>query len=266
MPFPVHVGLCNSLPSKIKDAVWSRSFCLILNSYVKEKVPWYGTRFFKTLVMIVVIIIAIVSFQHYLIGLAAAGGAAVEAGAVVGSMAVMMAELAFTLEAFAIGLLVSAAATLVSHMLGPQGSFIAVIVMIAVAVLSKNFSALASTLETIQVTAADLIQFSIAILKETGNVLADMVLDVVDEMDTFRLYAEDKMSDLDKAMQLLDSRTVLDPMELIHNSKPLLGETASAFRLRINAGMHNPGTQIFDMVHNVCHVLTQPSTFMPNFT
>lgn len=218
-----------------KETLYLHSLHFVFNSRDKQKIKWYETSLFQFVLQAVTIVLTVVSMGNAAPAVAAAFAAGgLTAAAVVVVTAVVKA------------LAIQQGLKLVAEEAGAEAAFaVAIVAMIYGSY--KGFQA--GSLKNAP-WASELVQASTGLAKAGAGVIQDQLEEVYQEMEVLSDRAEEAYGKLEEANSLLDSTSLLDPLEYIGLQPVILpGETPQNFYQRtIHSG--NIGVMAIDAIHH----------------
>ena len=243
---PVHYGLLLTLPKKHQDLILSKTYRIILNSYIKKKIPWYAQGWFQIIKMIIAVALAYFSGGKSMMMLAAEIAAE-------GVMYVLLMVMGY----FAFMMALQVVFNYLAHIIGAEAMAIFSVVIIAASVvISQYFPEFATgNAVTNKMTNAE-------IMLKLGNTAASATQHEIKE--SFKQLGEeyeDFTAEKERKLQLLeDAEEMLKPKHLI-NYQDILQESRASFLIypeifyerMVHYG--NIGTLVYDSVSNYHKVM-----------
>jgi hypothetical protein len=236
---PLHYGVANKLPLMKRNLLFKDSLRLVFNSYTVTKVKWYQTGIFKIFTYIVAIVIIVWSWgtlsPHVMTALA------------VLEASVIMFIVTYLLPGLLISMVLKYAFQLIADKIGAELMAIIAVVVAVYAISQGNVGGI--NYFTGMTTPQMCLQASSAMLSASNAQIKMDIADVSEEMSMFASDSEIKWDALDTAIDLLDTRSTLNPLALLAAPprKILLDESPSDFYERtIHTG--NIGVVALDMV------------------
>lgn len=209
-----------------REKLLVRSLHFVFNSRVTQKVRWYQTGIFKSLLVVGAIVIAFYSGQFQAIQLAIAAGS---------TYAVVMAVLTVVVKALAFDI----AFKYTVRTLGEEVAMTLALLALAVGV-TRGIQGGSLTHTP---WAAELVQVSNGLSKAAGASYQQRILDLQSDYTALLDEQQTRWEELEEVNNLLRNDTVLNPMTFVY------GETPNNFYQRtIHSG--NIGTLVIDSVHH----------------
>jgi hypothetical protein len=179
-----------------REKLYSRSLHFVFNSRTVTKVKWYQQSWFSAVLLIVAVVMTIIYPPSYLVAAGLSGTALVIAAIVINLVVSLVLKEVFKLFVKAFGQDVAT--------------------LIAIAALVYGGYQLATNGVAGAPTASNMLTLSSGL---NQAVLADKFNDLLDDSKQFQLYAEEQQSLIEKANELLENSTILDPF-VIFGEKP----------------------------------------------
>jgi hypothetical protein len=245
---PLDYAICKQMPILAREQLYFRSLHFVFNSRVTQKVKWYQTGVFKTLLTIVAIVITIMSLgtQYQTLVLAAS----------IGVTAFVWAAITIIIELIVAGWVMSAVAAELAQILGPEfAAFIAI-----VATVYGGFKAYQAGGVIAGSTAANMLKAGSALTQGTQKELGRLFAEYQNDVRDFGLLADQKNEELQAARDLLGTPLRIDPFAFIGQTPlSVFGESPSSyFNRTIHAG--NIGIRSIEIIRNFVGVsLTLPT-------
>lgn len=198
--FPLNVNIANQMGVWHRSLMFNDASLMVINTYEVTKVKWYERGWFKIVLYIVAIVVAIWTAQYWLIGLVTAA----EAG--------VMAVILYLLEAVLVSMAINFAADWLVEEFGAKLGIFAAILMIAVSVFTPGSSF--SILGTVMATSQMLMQVSTALISAANEWILEEADKVRNEYADLYGELKDRYEELETAEQdMLGSRSdILDPL------------------------------------------------------
>lgn len=249
---PIHYGVASRLPVLLKNQLYTQAVVMVVNSVVHQKVRWYERNFFKMIVMVVAIVIAVWSGQVWVAKL----GKAVAAGTA--------AVMGFLLKTILISVVITVGFEFVAKQIGPELAAIIGLVVAAATIIynpAGSFQMMGQAIPTSQAVLA----CSNALIAGAQKQIQHEIDDVTREMEDFTADAEAKMKKLEAAQELLEVEELL-PFDLLEAQtqkfiQPPTDSPSQFYDLTIHTG--NIGALVLEMIpnyHDIALKLPEPDT------
>lgn len=240
---PIDRRIAEKFPMDDREQLYLRSLHFVFNSRQEEKVKWYETGFFQ---FVITAVAAMVTFYTGAPAIAAAFAAG-------GMMAVAFA----VATAIVKSLVIQEGFKLLVEEAGGEAAMLAAI---AAAIYGGYKAFEAGSIEGAP-WASELLQASSGLTKATQSVMQDLMLGLQDEAEDFALYKSEMQAELDRATELLDANSLLDPMGFIAQEPAFIpGEDPENFYHRtIHSG--NIGTVGIEAIHRHAEIGLRLPTF-----
>ncbi len=235
---PLHYGIAHQLPLKKRNLLFKDSLRLVFQSVELVKAKWYQAPWFTAFTTIVSI--GIFVYSGPIMGDFLAGALA---AATNGALALIQ----FLLPGIAITMGMRYAFKLLADVIGAELLSIIAVVVAVYAISQGNVGGI--NYFTGMTTSQMCMNASSAMLSASNAVIKQDLIDVQEEMSMFASESEIKWNALETAIDLLDSRSTLNPLALLATParKTFLNESPSDFYDRtIHHG--NVGVVALDMV------------------
>jgi uncharacterized membrane protein len=251
---PLDYEICQTMRFDMKEELYYRSLHFVFNAKTVTRTKWYQTGVLTVVIAIVAIAIMVFTagagtpLSLAMADVAVATGAAATAAAI-GTVALIVATNLIT--SYLIGMVLQKGFEVVIKELGLEGTFIASIVAVVVAVYQMATGGdwskamfVASNLQAAEASAAH-----------------DVLMDYKAESQEFNLLAEEKFKELEEVNDLLNQYPLLDPRSFIRQEPMnIAGETPDALYNRtVHSG--NIGIVQYDYIESYVDINTQLPTF-----
>ena len=229
------------------EQLYYRAAHIVFNSHVVQKIKWYERGIFKVILLVVAIVLTISgNWTAWKAAVAAVSGAAAVTLVI---LKIILVEVFKTLVWKFIYREVASA-------IGEENAF-----WIAfAAVVTGTVQAMRGGGTIAGATAENLLKFGIGLSSGAQDSLKEMFADLESDIADFEAYAEEKMDELEEAMELLSAGVTLDPLTFVRR-QPLFvpGETPDAFYNRtVHSG--NIGAKSLNLIENYVEIsLTLPT-------
>ena len=197
---PVQYDLASTFKLPARNALYSDSAILIINSYDKIKLKWYKTGWFKVVMIIIAFIIAAYTGQAWLVELADA--------IAVGVMAVVM----FLLESIIVAVAIDMGMNWVVTEYGEKIGIIGAVVLTLVAMILSKGSSGASSSQFTLATPQLMLQGASALISSVNEFLIAAGEAIRNEYLEFEAKMEDRWEDLKTSTELLEFKADLNPL------------------------------------------------------
>lgn len=216
---PLDMEITKKYDAAFKEKLYARSMHFVFCSLVIQKIKWYQTGFFKALIIVVGIVIAVFT---------GGAGSALSAAMAAGTTAAWTAFALIVLENIIIGLTVSYGLKLVVRALGVKAAAILAVVAVIVAV-SNGLIVDTMSLDGVP-WAKDLLNISTGLMREIGTEFGRMIQELGKAWTAFEEEMKGLFNELKK---------VNDEMLEVHHFSPFIifGEKPDDFYNRtVHAG------------------------------
>ena len=261
---PIQYQFSRTVFTNMQDmnSFYADTMLLIINSYEVTKIKWYQKGFFKILVMVVMIVIAVWAGQVYL----AKVGAAYAAGGVVAALTLIG-------KGVLLSLAISYAVRFVVKNFGEQlGIFGAMLAMAAAVIASKGFGLLGTASEFMMTTCNYMLQISSALISSANEFLLEAGAKIQENYAAFTEKLAGLWEELEETLDLLEWKADIDPLIFTKPERFLIlpNETPTVFFKRClelpdNSlyAVHDEIPNFFDMRlrHNLFPSFSQNSLF-----
>jgi len=203
---PLDRSITETYSTVVREQLYSRSLHFVFNSVQIQKIKWYQQSFFKAIIIIAAIVIAVVTMTP---GTESAiysliYGTAIEAGAAAITL----------LTALVPGLLVSFGLELLVKAIGTDAAFLLALVAAAAATgLMIN----AGSIKGVPF-AQELLQLSSGLAKGAGQSLQTAYKEIANQFQTFKEFAETANEEIEQAKKLLENDNYLSPFVIFGES------------------------------------------------
>ena len=236
---PLQFNLAQDMKLPQRNALYADASLMVLNSYVKVKVKWYASSWFKAIIIIVAVVITIYTWgstAKFWAALVAAVGSKVVA-------ALIIAALFFTIQV--------TFKWIVKEIGSELGIIGAIILTIVAVVLSRGTSTI-TLLEFTMSTAQLMLQSAMALISATNDFLIEEGEAILNEYIDFSKKIEDRWEELKTAQELLEWKSDLDPLMFGRPAryKIVPSESPDAFYQRCLGLAGNTGFVIHDEIPN----------------
>lgn len=240
---PLDRSITEGYGPREREELYARSLHLVFNSLVIVKVKWYQQAWFSAVLQIIAVVLLIVS-----VGSSSAVSAALAASASAATIALIVAiEIVVTL---AVSYVVGQVLRLFVKAVGVD---LALIVAIVAAATGAYQVFEAGGLQAAGIMAKDLLSAASGLVKAVTSEYGAMAQDLLGEMRAFQDSSAKQLELLEKAQDLLEHPTLLQPIVIF-------GESPQDFFNRtVHAG--NVGTIAFDALHNFADIGLMLPTF-----
>lgn len=236
---PLDYSLCKSMKALDREELYFRSLHFVANSRVTVKVKWYESGWFKTILLVVAVVVTI------MVGIEAFS--TVYASFQAGGALVALVELLFiSIEILAITAALKMTFSLIVNAIGVEA---AIYLAVAFAVYGGYRSFQAGGLGQ-DVWAERLLQASNGLTDAAGGVLKELFADYQLELQEFQSMKEEALEELQKAQDLLGTQGLLDPLSFT-GLQPMVihGETPDNYYNRtVHSG--NVGVLSYEIIEN----------------
>jgi len=228
------------------NSFFADTLLLIINSVEHVKVKWYQKGFFKIIMVIIAVVIAIWTGQAWLVSMAAAYGAG-------GIMAVLVLLAKSIMISLAISYSVQFVVKNYGEKLGILG---AIVLTIASMVASKGFGLVGTVSEGMMTAVQMMLQTSTALVSSANEFLIEKGKQIQEEFFSFKDTMSGLWDELEKTMDLLESKVDVDPLLFTKPEKFRIipGESPTVFFQRCLGladnslfGVHDEIPNFFDM-------------------
>ena len=204
---PLDRSITETYSTPVKEALYSRSLHFVFNSVQIQKIRWYQSSFFRALVIIAAIVVAVVTMtpgtEQAIYALIY--GTAAQAGAAAVTLLVSLLP----------GVLVGLGLQLLAQAIGPEAALLLAIVT-AVAATTLMFSA--GSVKGVPF-ASELLQLSSGLASGAGKALQTAYKDIQAQFESFKVFAEQANEEIEQAKKLLETDSYLSPF-IIFGEKP----------------------------------------------
>lgn len=201
---PIQYQFSRTVFANMQDmnSFYADTMLLIVNSYKVTRVKWYQKGFFRILVMVVMIVIAVWTGQAYLAKI----GAAYAAGGVVAALTLIG-------KGVLLSLAISYAVRFVVKNFGEQlGIFGAMLAMTAAVIASKGFGLLGTASEFMMTTCNYMLQISSALISSANEFLLEAGAKIQENYAAFTEKMDGLWEELDEIKDLLQWKADIDPL------------------------------------------------------
>lgn len=252
---PLHAGVVQDLPAVVRNELYFDAMQMVFYSYEVTKVKWYQRNFFKNLLKIVAIAVAIISLgtmanEAFILYNAALAGGATALAALNTAAQVIILDLLK-------GMVVSHAFKLIVSQVDPEIALILSAALVTVGI-SKGIQAG----DLLKNSSADiLLKLATGINQGIQLHLADAMQELNREVDTFSKDADEKMDALEEINKEFTLTGIIDPMEFIM-SEPIINFNESPdsyFYRTVHSG--NVGAMAYEAItkyHDLMLELPKP--------
>lgn len=243
---PLDRSMMGSFTLPEKEILYSRSIHYVMSSYVETQLKWYQTGVFKTIMIIVAIVLTIYG------GAGTAIANAFSAGSV---GAVAMALLTLLVKAVVTSIVIKKAFTMVAEAVGVEVALILAVVL-AVVGLGTQFTTQSAQG---QLWAERMLQASTNLMSATDGYAQELLAEYSSEFQQFTLLKSEQQQSLEEGQALLGMQNLIDPFAFIGKvPMNVVGEAPDTFYQRtIHTG--NIGTIGIDAISSFVDIsLTLP--------
>jgi hypothetical protein len=242
---PLDHSITKLLPILKREILYSRSLHFVMNTRITTKEKWYQSGVFK---IVMIIIAAVVTFFF------PPGGAALWAGIIGAGIVIHM--ITALVVSLIINMVVGAAITMVTKVLGAEVAMVLAIALIAYG----GYQGVSQGLSFTQTMATNVVTLGTNLVKASVSEYFRAEGDVLNKQTgEFELMVTSKNKELDEAKKLLDSGIDINPYEFV-GSMPMVvwGESPKDLYMRtVESG--NIGMATIEMVGSYVDVaLTLP--------
>ncbi len=203
---PVDISIAKSYTIPERELLYSRALHYVFNSRIVTKLKWYQTGVFRTLLIVVAIVITVMSYGSSWQTI----GAALAAGTI--SISVVLLAMIQQLIKY---LLVQLVLKLFVKALGIKFAFIIAIV----AAVTGSYQAIEAGSIQGAPWAKELLSISTGLTKAIGNDLQEDYQNLLGQQSDFQKYIKEQTKLLDSTKELLDHHEWLAPL-VIFGEKP----------------------------------------------
>jgi hypothetical protein len=252
---PIHYYAAKRLPVLKRNTMYKDSLILVMNSYVETKLKWYQTGIFKFVMIIIAVAIIIVSMGTQT-GPVTTALAALLAGEL--TTAIALAALMAIIDSIIIGLIFKYTFEFVAKQLGAEWAMIMATVL-AVVGFAYHFDMLGmngKNFFTGMTTSQMMLAASSSLLNGANDLIRSALEAIQVEMAAFGDYVDLKMDELDKALELLDTRSSIDPLTML-NYTHTIGLPNESPTMFYNRTIHqgNIGVLVLDVIENYTNLM-----------
>lgn len=184
-----------------RDSFYADTLMLLINSYEKVKIKWYQKGFFKFLMIIISVTIAIWTGQAWLVKLSAAA----EAGIVATLVFLRLSVWFFLALSYAVKFVVKN----FGEKLGIFGSLLLAIAAVAV---SKGFGTMGTVSEYAMTSAQYMLQISSSLVSSANEFLLEKATQIYEEFADFSEKMSGLWEELEEMLDLLEQKADVDPL------------------------------------------------------
>lgn len=254
---PMHYGVSQRVPLFERTKLYEESFQLVINSYVVTELEWYETTEFQIFVIVVAVILTFWSAGSSILSakaaLASAGGVATVG---VGS-AIMIVLWSLVVNLVIPAILMDIIMEALVNLIGGELAIILSIVAAVVAIAVGDASSIRFLKYNIP-TAQACLTASKSLLEATTEYYSEAIGEIQQELVQFQGESEKQQAELDKITELLDTRSLFDPLTLVQETRfsTVPDESPSSFYDRT---IHNKniGVVTLDVIGNYHEMLLQ---------
>ncbi|QPG06978.1 hypothetical protein IT774_07695 [Salinimonas marina] len=198
---PVRHDLVSAMPAFLRQELHYMAPMIICHAYEKRKLKWYESTIFKSLLIIVSIVVAVYTgmdiYSTFIVALTATGSV------LLATVIVMALVIEQYLIALAIGYLVD--------LVGVEAAFVA-----AVAMVVASFYGGTGMLENY--SPADMLRMSTTTTNAISTNIQKDMLEFQAEVTAFQEEAESLMDELEQKQKLLQNDDLIDPFTFVDNT------------------------------------------------
>jgi hypothetical protein len=244
---PIDYDIAKEMNLIKREDLYFRSLNFVFNSHIVQKVKWYQTGAFKTLLIIVAIIYTVYTGDFS--GLVAA----LESGSVV---EIVVAVLEVVVEYYVYSQVASYVFNELAHVLGPEVAA----ALAVVAVIYGAYKGIKSGNFLENSTAKNMLTLANGLVSGANNELANVLKDYDSELQEFSLLSESLTKELKELEDALDPNINLDPYTFIAQEPMVIfGESTADYYDR-TAHSGNIGVKSLDFIQNFVEIsLTLPT-------
>ena len=256
--FPLDYRITRRLPTTTREKLYYSSLHLVMNSHVVQKTKWYEKGWFKAVIIVVAVVIAVytgyVAFEEVGALIGAVAGATT--GAALASAVIALIKYIFI--KLAIGYLISEVLTVIAEQLGAEWALIVAAIAYYYAWQTGQGGHI-DIAGTVKVTASQMLMVANGLVAAVGRVVQADMEELQKDMLAFQDYTEGKWDELEEAQALLETDSLLDPLQVIRMDPMFIpGETPDQYYNRVSHNT-NPGVESLKLVENfVGYSLTLP--------
>ncbi|HEY7823558.1 MAG TPA: hypothetical protein VIG24_12010 [Acidimicrobiia bacterium] len=237
---PVDFALLDGYSLPDREALYARSMHFVFNTRITTRAKWYQTGIFKAVMFVIAVVVMVYTGIEIYSTIAAAAASATAAGtsvlwAVIGSIVQMVATGVVLQEGFQL---------IVSQIGGDLALVLATVaVVVSLAYGQNGIKALKGA-----PWAQDLMMAATGLMKAVQVETKDLMDDLREEYETFRLFAEEQTDLLEEAQKLLETSSLINPAEFVGLVPfSIAGESPQDY---FNRTVHNanPGVRSLDAI------------------
>ena len=256
--FPLDYRITRTLPTTTREKLYYSSLHLVMNSHVVEKTKWYQKGWFKAIVVIVAVVIAVYTGYVAFEEIGALLGAIASAAIGVDLALAVIALIKYIFIKLATGYLISEVLTVIAEQLGAEWALIVAAIAYYYAWDTGQGGSI-DIASTVKVTASQMLMVANGLVAAVGRVVQADMEELQKDMLAFQDYTEGKWKELEEAQALLETDSLLDPLQVIRMDPMFIpGETPDQYYNRVSHNT-NPGVESLKLVENfVGYSLTLP--------
>lgn len=247
MMIPLDYDVTRKMSALKVEELYYRSLHFIFNSHVTQTIKWYQRGVFQIVLLVIAIVLTIYTYGKTWKAIAAA--------LPVGTAAIVITLLTIIVVVF-VPLVLEVVFKEVAKALGVENTFwLAIVIMIY-----GGYRGIKAGGFVAGSTAVNLLRVVTGLFSGARAVLQDMMSDLIDDMENFRLEQTEAQKELDRANELLGIALEINPFTFIGDQpKVIFGESPDDYYNRtIHSG--NIGTQSMKIVQNFVEIsLTLPT-------